>query len=532
MLKMKNGKKAFAALLAAAGWLLAGSCAAMEIRSESAERHDRFTGFPEAPAFNDSAYYGSRKFTGVGWIPGESPARQFALVTPRHMVFANHYRPADGMVIRFLGANGATVDRTVAGSVIVPNSAGATTDLLLVTLSSPLLAADGVTPFPYLNLANDTAYKNTVLTVFGWHVKAGRSTISSIQNLTPTGIGTTRTAKFIYTQAAGNADDVYLETGDSGSPTFAMAGTVPALVGVHLAVGATTTQNLNYDTFIPFYVTQLNALLAADGYQMSPAYATAVTLEVSGETTPVILRQAEAGSCRIDLKNTATTLAGNVNLSLHFAADEGPDSVSGAGWVVDQAGPEVWELHRLNLAAGATARVTAVWGKLPAQPALLVEVVHSSDGSPKQTQTFDLEPAPSYAAWSDGLTAAGTTADPDGDGIANLLEYAFGGDPAAGSAVSAAGGILLPQISRESGQMVLRFPVRTDAAIRGLSYAIEFSETLDGGSWTTATPAGFSTADAAFAPAVSGFALRTVHFDPDVPRRFCRVRIGLNEPAE
>lgn len=508
------------------------SCVAVEIRTYVASRHDRFTGFPDAPAWNDSAYFESRKFTGVGWVVGESPARQFALVTPRHAVFANHYLPANGTVIRFLNANGVTVDRTVANSTTVLSTAGAATDLALITLSSALTSGDGVTPFAYLNLASDNAYRNTVLTIFGWHAKAGRGTISAIENFSEPGIGETRAMRFNFRKSSGNADDAHVVLYDSGSPTFAMAGEVPALVGVHLAAGESDLVYTNYDTFVPFYVAQLNELLAPEGYQMSPAYPSPVTMELTGETTPKILRQAEAGTCQFDLKNSGTVVAGNAKLVLHFQAGEGPASLAAPDWVFDQSGPDTWELHRATLGTGVTSSVTASWTKLPSQAALLVEVIHSSDGSPKQTQTFDLEPMPSYAAWVDGVMEQGEMDDPDGDGIANLLEYAFGGDPAVGSSQSVSGGILLPVPSVENEQIVVRLPIREDMALRGLSYIVEFSETLETGNWSTVPPEGYTVTDSAFEPAVSGFQLRTIQFDRNTPRRFCRVRIELEEPTE
>jgi hypothetical protein len=80
--------------------------------------------------------------------------------------------------------------------------------------------------------------------------------------------------------------------------------------------------------------------------------------------------------------------------------------------------------------------------------------------------------------------------------------------------------------------MVLRLPVREDVLPRGLSYTVEFSETLENGSWSTLPPEGYTVTDSAFEPAVSGFQLQTIQFDRNVPRRFCRVRVALQEPAE
>ncbi len=506
------------------------SASAIEIRGYSAARHDRFVGFPDAPVWNDGAYFSSRKFTGVGWIPGEATSRQFALVTPKHAVFATHYLPGNGTVIRFLNADGVTVDRTIASSAQVMNADGLATDLSLITLSSPLSAADGVAHFPYLNLANDNAYRGTVLTVFGWHAKAGRSVLSAIDEFEEPGVNKTQVMQFQYRKLSGNGDDGHVVLGDSGSPSFAMAGDVPALVGTHLAAGENSTHYVNYDSFVPFYVTELNALLLADGYQMTPAYPAPVTLSLSSEKTPAVFRQAEAGTCRFDLENSGTVAAGNITLTVHFPAGNGPANLSAPDWIVERAGPDTWELRGASLAIGAVSPVTASWAKLPSQSSLIVEITYASDGSPKRIRTFDLAPRPSYAAWSDGLGNPGTSSDPDADGVINLLEYAFGGDPSAGAMVSEAGGNLLPGISIEVEQAVLKFPIRADAAVRGLSYVLEFSENLEADSWSTTAPAGLSSSDAETVPPVSGFQLRTVRFDTgSAARRFCRVRVGLEE---
>jgi len=508
-----------------------GILQAMEIRNYQASRHDRFLNFPTAPSWNDSAWFASRSYTGVGWVPGEEH-RQFALISPKHVVFATHYVPANGTVIRFLNADGVTVDRTVASATAVLNNSNEQTDLSLLTLSSPIEASEGITPFPYLNLGNDSSYQGAILDVFGWYGKVGRGTVASIQNYAEPGVSQTRIMSFLYPKASGNQDDAYLVVGDSGSPTFAMAGNVPALVGVHTAAGETDTDRINVDTFIPFYVTKLNALMAPDGYQMTPAYASPVTLTLSSASTPAILRQAEAGSCRFDLRNASGPAAGNVTLTLRFPSGMGPSSLAASGWIVDQAGPEVWELHRASLNPNVTSSITASWTKLPAVSSLVIELIHGSDQSPKRLRKFDLEPAPSYAAWSDGLAQAALADDPDQDGVINLLEYAFGGEPLVSSMASPAGIHLAPVIAMEASQAAVSFPIRSDAAIRGLSYGLEYSTTLAAGSWSSTPPAGIGITDDPFDPPWSGFLRRTVRFDAAETRIFCRVRIGLDEPDE
>jgi len=508
-----------------------GMLDAMEIREYQASRHDRFLDFPTAPSWNDNAWFTTRSFTGVGWMPGEVN-RQFALVSPKHVVFATHYVPPNGTVIRFLNADGVTVDRTVAGATAVLNNSNEATDLSLLTLSSPIEASEGITPFPYLNLGNDAAYQGVILNVFGWFGKVGRGSVSSIQNYTEPGVGQTRIMSFLYPKAAGDQDDAYLVGGDSGSPTFAMAGNVPALVGTHTAAGETDSDRINVDTFIPFYIEKLNALMAPDGYQMTPAYPASVTLSLAGETTPEILRQAEAGNCRFDLRNASGPAAGNVTLTLRFPSGMGPDSLAAPGWIVDQSGPEIWELHQASLGPNVTSSITASWTKLPAVSSLGVELVHGSDQSPRRIRKFDLEPAPSYAAWSDGLAESNPADDPDQDGVINLLEYAFGGEPQIPSMESPAGIPLAPVISMEAAQTAVSFPIRSDAAIRGLTYGLEYSTTLAIGSWSSTPPPGIEISDDPFDPVWDGFLRRTVRFNVAETRIFCRVRIGLDELDE
>lgn len=512
--------------------LLAAHAGAVEIRTYSAARHDRFTGWPSAPAFNDSAYYGSRKFAGVAWIPGEGNSRQFALVSPQHLVFALHYAPGAGTTLRFLNSEGETVDRTVASVITIPNSSSQPVDLCIVRLSEPLLAAEDVPHFPYLNLSSDAAYLNTTLTIFGWEMKAGRSSIYSIENSSISGINQTRVMRFRYSNIAGNQDDARVVGGDSGSPSFATVNGNPAIVGIHTAAGeiqtptGTTLYYLGFDSFIPFYISEIDAVMASDGYRMTPAYPPSVTLS-SSSVVASPLRQGYAGSFRINLQNTGANAAGNARVTLHFQSGQAPDTVTASGWITEQAGPQDWVLRRANLAAAAVAEIDVSWNEVPASGYLPVEFSRVADGSPSAMQTFGLFPAPTFKVWAAGLEDETQQGDPDGDGVSNILEYAFGGDPESGVADSEAGGAMLPAISYEEGDAVVRFPVRSDAAGRGLSYVPEFSEDLE--TWSSLDVPVFTDGTAPFDPVSDDFVRRTISWDAADPRRFFRVRVTLDE---
>jgi hypothetical protein len=499
---------------------------ALEIRDYSASRHDRFVGYPSAPAFNDSAYYGSRKFTGVAWIPGEGNSRQFALVSPKHVVFARHFLPALGTTIRFLGSDGITVDRTIASVHEVLNGDSLPTDLCLLTLSAPLAEADGVKHFPYLNLTSDAAYANSALTVFGWDVKAGRGSLFAIEDFSVEGINTTRVMRFQYPKFLGNQDDARVVGFDSGSPTFGSDGVNPAILGIHTAAGSSLFHFEGYDSFIPHYIGQLDALMAPEGYRMTPAYPPDVSLVISQET-PGSLKQAYPGSCRFDLTNSGANDAGNARMSLHFSSGSAPDAVTVSGWLAETEGPEDWVFRRANLPAGAISEFHFTWNSLPAVSLIQVEISRKADGSPSALETFQLPVIPTFKAWAAGLDDTGQSGDPDGDGVANLLEYALGGDPTSGRMDSSAGVSILPAITVENGLAVLSFPVRDDADSRGLTYTPEFSQALD--QWSAVDVPAYTDASAPYTPAEPGFSRRTITWDSADPRRFCRIRITLSE---
>lgn len=89
-----------------------------------------------------------------------------------------------------------------------------------------------------------------------------------------------------------------------------------------------------------------------------------------------------------------------------------------------------------------------------------------------------------YASWLDGYALAGdarrVTDDPDGDGLVNLLEYAFGRDPARSDQGN------LPALTFVDGQLALRY-----LGLRGdLDYAVEVATDLAPGTdWSAVAPA-------------------------------------------
>lgn len=504
------------------------SAVALDIRGYTASRHDRFTGFPASPVLNPSSFYDGSRFTGLGWSALESQ-RQFALISPRHFVMATHWGISPGQEIRFLSASGTIVSAYVDSTT--PVTVGMNTcDLTFGRFTADIPGGSGVTPFPYLNVGSESNARYSNLQVFGFQAKAGTGRLADFS--TEALSGSTRMLHFTYNPAGGGQDDCQFVVGDSGSPTFALkADGSPILVGTHSAVGSDDSLTYNFDTYVPNYITEINALMAPDGYAMTPAYATATSVSSgsTATTSPATLRRSAAGTASFTLQRSGMTSATNVTASLTFPSGLNPASVSGTGWTVDVAGPLVWKLHRSSLPTGTTTLV-ATWTSIPLVSSIPVVMEWTSDGSQQRSREYDLAPQVSYAEWSAPLAQPATNADPDSDGRTNLIEYAFGGDPSAGTNLIAPGVQAGTAIMIASGTASLKFPVRSDSQVRGLTYLIEWSDNLT--TWSTTAPGGASAPSyQAYAPAVSGFKESLVTFPANAARKFARVRVTLNENA-
>jgi hypothetical protein len=116
-------------------------------------------------------------------------------------------------------------------------------------------------------------------------------------------------------------------------------------------------------------------------------------------------------------------------------------------------------------------------------------------GTISRVMTFD--------EWQDlnSLSGAGrgATADPDNDGVPNLLEYAFSRQPGRAEPSPA-----LTSVSVQSGRLVINFT--RDERAGDLLYEVQVSDTLNGTDWTTIAQsnAGAATAAASgFSPTIT-----------------------------
>jgi hypothetical protein len=499
------------------------------VRGYNAADHDRFTGFKASPVMNPTFLYDASKFTGVGYITSGGDGRQYTLVTPRHVVCTTHNKPDPGQQLRFVDASGTVITRTFVAVTVISHPSTGTSDLTLCTLDAPLPSTVAV--YPYLNLANETAYIGQEITVHGFFAKGGRGSIAGFDDVLGGGLfDESRLFRFDYNTVEGGANDCHFVVGDSGSPSFAMIGGQPALVGAHTTVDDGGSTIYNYDTFIPHYAAQVDTQLQSSGYRMAPANFTATTLALPAATpSPATLRRLHPGQIDFTVSNSGAELTGNLAVTVTFPIGQQPSSLSAPGWVVESGGLGIWNLRAASLAASASLAFTATWTALPALAAINPGISADSDTAPAIIANPSFPLAPSYAEWSTGLAQPGQTADPDGDSLENLLEYALGGDPQSGTMILPGGHPLLPVITHQAGIVSLSYPERDDAVLRGISYLVETSTSPATLAGAITLPAGASSTTAPFSPAVPGFVKRNLTWPADGPRRFARVKVELAE---
>ena len=508
--------------------VMADGAPALQIRAFTAARHERFTGFPSAPVRNPGFIHAALNLSGVGWSV-EDPQKQFTLISPLHFAGANHYRPSLNSIVSFVAQNGAVVSRQVTALTAMLNDQGEATDVLIGTLGAPVLPDSGVAFLPYLNLDAEAAYAGQSLLVLGRNARGGRGTIAAVADFggdpvtSGAGIKTTRTYSFNYQTAFGGVDDSYAEAGDSGSPGLVAIGGRAAVVGTHTAVLTAPGTITTIDSLLPAYAAKINAHLSADGYHLTQATPKAVAPTLN-QQAPGLVRAGYPFSLLLPVTNPSlTNEAHNLKLSQQWSAPSSTGSGSGDQWVLETISSSQVKARRGGLPPGNMtefAITTAIQNPGTCRSTAQL----TADGVTTITSELDLRVVESFRSWSRSLTSSGAADDPDGDGLDNLTEYAFGGDAAVPSQVRPGTTASLSP-SFQTGPAAISWLQRRDAVDRALGYMLERSSSLAPGTWTGVNPASTSTS-----VLDSDFVIVTATLPMDARSRlFFRVRVTLAE---
>lgn len=263
----------------------------LSIRVYDPARHDRFSsGYPGSPAVNTNFHADYYDFSGVGWNAAD-PNQSFTLISPKHFVGANHFKPGIGATVTFQARDGALRSFTVVNLYNITNTAGQNTDLFLGELNREVVPCDDITFYPILNAGSEANYVGKELLVYGKTARVGKGNINAFQDFGGdpitggAGINNTRAYNFSYLNATGSPDDCHAEGGDSGSPSFVATNGELFVVGVHTAILTTALTVATFDTFVPHYLDQIGGILGQQGFH--PATSANEVFWLCYQLTPV-----------------------------------------------------------------------------------------------------------------------------------------------------------------------------------------------------------------------------------------------------
>jgi autotransporter-associated beta strand protein len=252
---------------------------ALNINGYTSAAYDRFSsGYPSAPINNtSSSFIGlGYNWSGVGWS-ATNYTQSFALLGSQFILYANHYTPAVGSTINFTTGNGTLYSNTVAsvsGQLIIGS------DLAIAVLNSPV--SSNITSYPILFLGYSsspyyTAYNNLLL--YGWTARIGTNSISGIVQFSG---DSGYYLKYNFdTTTTGRATVV---SGDSGSPTFAVASTGElCVVGDHYAIYNDGSGGV--DSFLALELPYISTFMAKYGYLPSVLTPPTTTWKSSSSTS-------------------------------------------------------------------------------------------------------------------------------------------------------------------------------------------------------------------------------------------------------
>ena len=339
--------------------------------------------------------------------------------------------------------------------------------------------------------------------------------------------------RYTIAQATGIKVDVYYER--QNHPANATGGTYEAILLNHGAQGMT---DINLP---PSSGTLANGEWRTLVWNLTPEQISRITTKgLSYSNLGLVFSAGTWGSPAPDFGGTVTLRFDNLAV-IGFLAVPVPAAVTGLSATGGDtqvaltwnsvAGASDYTVLRSSTSGGAqtvvaTGLVTTSHtdtGLAPSTTYYYTVLASSAGGdgpaSSEVSATTEASTASALDVWRAGFFAdvnapeAADSADPDGDGLANLLEYALDGNPLVASPA------LVPVAARDgSGHLTLTFNRVADSTLR---YAVVASDTLAAGSWSEVW---FSTGgDNTDGPVtVTDSALLSAH-----PRRFLRLEVSI-----
>ena len=236
----------------------------------SSAANDRFL---DSSSFIGEPY----NWSGVGAGSGGGWA---TMISSTYFVSANHYHPGPGSTVTFYTTNstsGPSYTYTVASGEEIGDS-----DLYLGKLSTAVNAS--IATYPVLDLPSQSDYINRTIWAYGVPNRVGLNNIADITDTELIGEDTICMEYNYYANGGQQgANECYLESGDSGGPSFAVVNGSLALLGTHFYDDGAQPGNgyVSGDTFVPYYISQLDAdMVGAQVMTVVPEPASLILLGV------------------------------------------------------------------------------------------------------------------------------------------------------------------------------------------------------------------------------------------------------------
>jgi autotransporter-associated beta strand protein len=267
----------------------------IEINDYTAARNGRFaSGYPNGPLVpnTDPSFIGlGYDWSGVGWNAANDNLN-YALITPRQMLVANHYSPlkTSGPNIQFVSNTGQLTNVTVESEPGTHGDPPYPSDMATAQFSSPIPQSAGLTTYSILFLGyTPSNYVGLNLLSDGMTAAIGWNKINAVNTGTVLfdGFGPNYVPDNAYYMQYGcdstTPDRTQLISGDSGSPSFIVTGSpgVMYLAGAHFAAATFSDgSTYGYDTFLPMSLPTLDSYAAPAGYL--PSVVTPTTARWTG----------------------------------------------------------------------------------------------------------------------------------------------------------------------------------------------------------------------------------------------------------
>ena len=250
--------------------------AAMTLQAYAPEKHDRF----HDPADPAKAFIGDPyDWSGVG-----RRTRWATMISPSYFLSAEHFHH-DAGELRFYTSNDPDAPPevyTIESGTQIDGS-----DLWLGKLTTPV--GRNINYYPILALPDHADYDDLEIYTFGLSVdrfEAAPTTVRLGRNHFDPGSIELRgddeepgasegiTFLFDFDDPGGTGDDEsYLQSGDSGGPSFVIRNGTPALVGIHWFIWEDDDDPSligSGDSFVPAYLDQLNAAMVGEQVTLLP----------------------------------------------------------------------------------------------------------------------------------------------------------------------------------------------------------------------------------------------------------------------